>query len=221
MTTTAICGGYRICQSFLGAKIHDAKDPGADLSAMLTQVVGSVFQLMETYEAKWMETKGSREVPLFGFRYGVGLEPIEVNLERMVRLFCSGLSDLREVWDLVLHADTARELFGLEQLEPQGFHLPDKLWVQVIYDFAAAYRRRVISSEHLLRSLTPIYLGRVASFVVETRDSYAEEVEEKIERLCLLYEEHKPRLVQQWRPLLHRHPGQQAPAVQLTQPSHA
>src|SRR6185503_15400345 len=45
MTTTAIAERYRICQSFLGAKIHDAKDPGSDLSAMLTQVVGAVFNL--------------------------------------------------------------------------------------------------------------------------------------------------------------------------------
>ncbi len=45
MTTIAIAEGYRVCQSFLGAKLHDAKDPGADLSAMLHQVVGSVFRL--------------------------------------------------------------------------------------------------------------------------------------------------------------------------------
>jgi len=40
-TTTAIANRYRICQAYLGAKIHDPKDPGADLSAMLNQVVGS------------------------------------------------------------------------------------------------------------------------------------------------------------------------------------
>ena len=33
MTTTAIANDFRVCQSFLGAKIHDPKDPGADLSA--------------------------------------------------------------------------------------------------------------------------------------------------------------------------------------------
>ena len=32
MTTTAIADGFRVCQAFLGAKIHDPKDPGADLS---------------------------------------------------------------------------------------------------------------------------------------------------------------------------------------------
>ena len=41
MTTTALVGGFRVCQSFLGAKIHDAKDPGADLTAMLVQVTGA------------------------------------------------------------------------------------------------------------------------------------------------------------------------------------
>ena len=39
MTTTALADGFRVCQAFLGAKIHDAKDPGADLAAMLVQVV--------------------------------------------------------------------------------------------------------------------------------------------------------------------------------------
>ena len=47
MTTTALADDFRVCQSFLGAKIHDAKDPGADLAAMLVQVVSAVFDLME------------------------------------------------------------------------------------------------------------------------------------------------------------------------------
>ena len=34
MTTIAIAEGFRVCQSFLGAKLHDAKDPGADLTSM-------------------------------------------------------------------------------------------------------------------------------------------------------------------------------------------
>src|SRR2546427_9624934 len=69
MTTLAITEGFRICQSFLGAKLHDAKDPGLDLSAMLEQVVGSVLMLMKKYEALWQHQKGSADVDLFGFRF--------------------------------------------------------------------------------------------------------------------------------------------------------
>ncbi|HMA53957.1 MAG TPA: glycosyltransferase, partial [Acidobacteriota bacterium] len=67
MTTTAIANGFKICQAFLGAKIHDAKDPGADLSAMLHQVVGSVFDLMEEYAPTWRAVAGSEPVATFGF----------------------------------------------------------------------------------------------------------------------------------------------------------
>ena len=222
MTTTAICGGYRICQSFLGAKIHDAKDPGADLSSMLTQVVGSVFQLMETHEDRWMATNSSGDIPLFGFRYGVGLEPISVNLERMVRLFRNGLSELRNVWEVALQPQTVNELVSLEGLEPRKFHFPDELWVKVVYEFAATYHRRSMNLAHLLRSLTPLYLARVASFVVETQESLADEVEEKIERLCQIYEEQKPYLIVHWRPPTQRAREREVGAeVHHTTPSQA
>jgi hypothetical protein len=52
MTTTALADGFKVCESFLGAKIHDPKDPGADLAAMFVQVVSSVFDLMQEYRAR-------------------------------------------------------------------------------------------------------------------------------------------------------------------------
>ena len=60
MTTTAIANGFKVAQSFLGAKIHDAKDPGADLTAMLYQVVGATFDLMETYQRRSGSRSGAR-----------------------------------------------------------------------------------------------------------------------------------------------------------------
>jgi glycosyltransferase involved in cell wall biosynthesis len=59
MTTTALANSFKVTQSFLGAKIHDAKDPGADLSAMLYQVVGATFDLMERYRDVWKTVRGS------------------------------------------------------------------------------------------------------------------------------------------------------------------
>src|SRR3990172_6986942 len=87
MTKTALAEGLKVCQVFLGAKLHDAKDPGADLTAMLVQVVGSLFGLMEEYEKTWKSVRGSVPAPLFGFPYAVGLEPVRVNPERMLTAF--------------------------------------------------------------------------------------------------------------------------------------
>ncbi|MGW8272639.1 MAG: glycosyltransferase, partial [Thermodesulfovibrionales bacterium] len=74
----------------------------------------------------------------------------------------------------------------------------DEIWVEIIYSFAASAHRKVINSEHLLKSLTPLYLGRTASFVIQNWNSDAAEVEDRIERLCTVYEEKKSFLVEKW-----------------------
>ena len=200
MTTIAIAEGFRVCQSFLGAKLHDAKDPGSDLSAMLEQVVGSVFMLMRQYEPTWKERSSSKPAELFGFRYDVGLDPVEVNVERMVNAFRRGCHDLGEVWGVALRPETLADLRKLQMCEANGarFHLDDDLWARVVLDFACAYNRETLSRGLILRSLTPLYLGRVASFVEETRTLVSAEVEERIEHLCLKFEELKPYLVSHW-----------------------
>jgi glycosyltransferase involved in cell wall biosynthesis len=202
MSTIAIAEGYRVCQSFLGAKLHDQKDPGTDLSEMLHQVVGSVFALMQEYESVWKSTSSSRDVDLFGFRFGVGLDPVEVNTGRMLRVFHRATRELGEVWALALQPATLRELAkasaALDGHSRNGFHLDDELWVRVVMDFAVAWRERPTERSHLLRSLTSLYLARVASFVLESRDLVSDQVEERIERLCVTFEKLKPYLKASW-----------------------
>ena len=198
MTTTAITAGFRLCQSFLGAKIHDVKDPGVDLSAMLMQVVSAVFSLMQQHEASWRPIIETRPVPLFGFDYTVGLEPIHVNVERMISIFESGVRDLEQVWGKVLQPETMSAVQSLARQSRDSFRFAAEHWVRVVYDFAVAHRRGVINRDHLLRSLTPLYLGRTASFVLQTADADADQVEAILEELCVEYERLKPYLVERW-----------------------
>lgn len=198
MTTTAITDGFKVCQSFLGAKIHDAKDPALDLSHMLRQVVGAVFGLMESREHAWKTTEGSLPVPLFGMEHAVGLEPIHVDPDRMVRMFRTGLRELGAIWGKVLRPEVLVQLQALEAGEPAAFRIAPDLWIRTLHDFAVAFHFRVIDQEHLLQALTPLYLGRVASFVRETEAATAEEVEGLQEQMCLRFEALKPELVQRW-----------------------
>lgn len=203
MTTVAVAEQFRTCQSFLGAKLHDAKDPGLDLSAMLHQVVGSVFSLMREYEAAWLPVGASAPVDLFGFPYDVGLDPVQVNVERMLGKFRAGCSDLGEIWSIALEPATLSAVQALHRIansaDRRSFHIDDELWVRIIYDFACAHNRQRLERGHLLRSLTPLYLARVASFVLETEEMFAGQVEDRIEGLCLSFENAKPYLEQCWR----------------------
>ncbi len=198
MTVTAIAEGFRVGQAYLGAKLHDAKDPGADLTSMFCQVVGSVFGLMETHQAVWQGMQGSEPVPIFGFPFEVGTEPISVNVERMIQAYCQAITDLHEIYEGFLAPETLVALGAGTRQPHDDFHIPNGLWVHVIYEFAAAWQHRALDREHLLESLVPLYLGRTASFVLEVRDSTAAEVEQHIEQLCSVFEAEKPYLAERW-----------------------
>ena len=198
MTTTALAGNFRVCQSFLGAKIHDAKDPGADLSAMLFQVVSATFDMMERYYDSWSQVDGATKVPTFGFEYAVGLEPVSVNLERMMERFSLGVQELVDIWRIFLPQETIDFLCETSRKKSEDFRFPDEEWVSVIYHFALAQHKRLLAKEHLLKSLTPLYIGKVASFVMEMRDSSSDEVEERLASLCREFEKQKPLLLEQW-----------------------
>jgi len=199
MTTTAIANSFPVAQAFLGAKIHDAKDPGADLAAMLYQVVGATFDLMETYAAVWKEVKGTEAVKSFGFEYTVGLEQVNVNVGRMLNIFREGLRNLSEIWSVVLGGGDLREVERLGTLSDQEFRFPLTLWPRVIYDYAIAFHQKRLPAEHLIKSLTPLYLGKTAAFILGVAAMGQDEAEAEIEKLCIEFEQAKEYLVAGWK----------------------
>jgi glucosylglycerate synthase len=198
LTLTAIAEGYKIGQAYLGAKLHDAKDPGADLTSMFREVVGSVFGLLETYDKFWQGTNGSEPVPMFGFPFEVGVEPIAVNVERMSKAYAQAVSDLHEIYRTFLSMETLDALAACARETGEAFRLPDRLWVHTVAEFAAAFHQRKMDRAHLLQALVPLYLGRTASFVLEVREAGSLEVEERIEQLCQVFETEKPYLIERW-----------------------
>lgn len=198
MTTEAIASGARVCQSFLGAKIHNPKDPSADLAAMLMQVLGALFALMEEHHGVWLARNDSVPVKIFGFQYEVGVEPVHVNVDRMIHAFRQGMDDLAPIWEQMLGREIVSELSPLRAASPVEFRIPDDLWVRVIYEAAVAYHGRVMPREHLLKALTPLYLGRTATFVLETQGLTSAEAERRVEQLCLAFEERKSYLIDRW-----------------------
>jgi hypothetical protein len=198
MTTTALANDFKVAQSFLGAKIHDAKDPGADLSDMLYQVVSATFVRMEDYADVWMPIRGSQPVPSFGFEYSVGLEHVNVNTTRMLHIFREGLRNLREIWSDLLGNGDLREVERLGALDDAAFRFPPGLWTRIVYDYALAFHLRKMPAEHLIKSLTPLYVGKTASFVMEAQDMDQAGAEAEIERLCMEFEGKKDYLATSW-----------------------
>ncbi len=178
---------------------HVPSAEGVDLSTILSQTVGPLFAEMTINAPLWQRVRGSQPVETWGSAVAPPADGAPADTTPMLETFQLGYRNLQEVWSLVLPPVTLLELKRLARPSTTSFHMPDELWVRIVYDFALAYRLRTISRTHLLGALTPLYLGWVASYALEVGNASAGEAEQRVEKLARAYEEGKPYLLSRWR----------------------
>ena len=228
MTTSALTGGFAVCQTRLGAKVHDPKDPGSDLGPMFRQVVGTILKLAAAHPGAWLQVHGSHDVPAYGFERIIDPPPLEVNAIRLLSEFHAGSLTLADTWRRMLDPGNAEAVLGLaaeagalaeaaagrlglggegetghvstaEMAEAlAAFHFPDELWARVIYDLVLATRRGDVQAATMVAALVPVYFGRVGSFVIENRNLTTADAEERVERQARQFELLKPYLAERW-----------------------
>ena len=127
------------------------------------------------------------------------IDAAPVQAEGLIESFRLGYRELREIWTWVLPPRTIVELRRLADAPPDLFRFDDRLWAGIIYDFALGYGLRVMPHDHLLRSLTPLYTGWLASFVVQMNGATLADIEQRVEQVCLAFEAEKRHLIARWR----------------------
>jgi len=198
MTTNAITNNFKICQSNLGVKIHDAKDPAESLGPMFRQVVHTLFVLMEQHEAVWRAVKGSRTIPTFGLQEFKEPEPITVNLDRLVTEYKTGFRQFRSLYQDIFSHDCFEELKKCAGKAKTKFVMPVTTWVQVLYETAATFHHWTHNRTQLVNLVTPLYMGRVASFINQTNAMTSTQAEAVVEEQAQVFEDHKDYLIQIW-----------------------
>ena len=200
IVSTAARSGWPVSESHLGARTQPPTD-WMNLSSLLAEILGPIFLEMERQAVFWQSVRGSKPVPRLGSPDTVADEtvPGTADVSRMIESFQLGAQNLQDVWELVLPPTTLLELRKLARLPAGQFRLPDELWARIVYDFALGHRLRTINRDHLLRSLTPLYLGAIASYALEMEKAGIAEIEAQTERVCRAFEVEKPYLVSRWR----------------------
>ncbi len=198
LTAEAVTSGMKVCQSHLGPRLYSRPD-WTNLGSLLAQVLGPLFLDVERYAAHWQRARGSQPIAEFGVPTFVSIPESAVDVTRLIESFQLGARNLPEVWGMILPPSTLVELRRLARQEASGFRVPDETWARIVYDFALAHRLRTISRDQMLRAITPIYLGWLASYALEIENAPPEAVEQRLERLCVVYENTKPYFVSRWR----------------------
>jgi hypothetical protein len=215
MTTKAISGGFAVCQTRLGAKVHDPKDPGADLGPMFSQVVATLLRLTEQHAERWLGVRGSHEVPIYGFERLLDPPPLNVDTQRLLEEFAKGRINVGEEWQKALSAENleiVRQLAAEAEtivesalradvdvsVEQSGFSFPDETWARIVYDVLIAHHERRLPIAELVTALIPLYFGRVASLIIETQEMTTDQAEAFVDRQARAFELAKPYLIERW-----------------------
>ncbi|MGE5321868.1 MAG: hypothetical protein ACM3SW_03355 [Actinomycetota bacterium] len=197
-TAAAIAGGYRLQQSFLGTRDR-AENRSADLVLAMRRILSALFWSLDEYYAVWSNNGSeSQPVPTQGAEYEATFEPVRVNRKRLYEMFRSGVADLEPVLATILTPSTLEELKRCSNTAEATVPFSDELWATTIYEFAGSYHHAVISRDHIIQALVPLYRGRVHTFLEQTSAASPQKMEQDIEAVCQTFERCKPRLAAMW-----------------------
>ena len=185
MTTTALVRRARVAQAFLGAKIHDPKDPGADLAPMFSQVVGTAFRMAAANRPIWQAVTGSRATEVIGDITPVEPEAVNASVGILVEKFAAGKQEFGGRWAEILSA-------------PLPDRIEDEAWARIVYDFLIAAARQPERMAEDVRALVPLYFGRVAAFIDRAKDLDTAGSERLVERQAEAFEATKSHLAEHW-----------------------
>ncbi|MBI4525389.1 MAG: glycosyltransferase family 2 protein [Deltaproteobacteria bacterium] len=198
MTTHAITSGLRTCQANLGVKVHDPKDPASSLGPMFRQVVWTLFTLMEKNAEIWKKTQGSEPIETFGLTELIEPEPIEVNLDLLIYNYKLGFQHFGTLWKELLSPSCYDVLSRLASAENKEFHLPVDCWAKILYEFATTFHHWPTDRDKLIELMSPLYNGRVASFINQTAELNSWDAEKAIEEQAEVFEKEKSYLLKLW-----------------------
>ncbi len=191
MTLHAILGGFKICQTGLGTKVHKASAP--KLGIMFEQVVETLFATLVEHRSLWI-AKGIEDKVLpesFGLNRLTEPQEITIDVRDMKRRcrasFLEHLPCIKEVLDSYAFNRIQ------EMLDMDYYDLDILLWTQIFYNFlfrydiAAGERER----KRIINALKPLYLARSLSFDYSTWKYNIKYVETEVRNQALVFSSQK------------------------------
>ncbi len=198
LTVNALIREVPMCQTHLGVKVHDAKDPAASLEPMFRQVVGTLFALMEETDGYWTRAGRSEAVAAWGVPGDEEPEAFPIDFQRLVEHFYFSWQTLRGAWESTLKPETYAELEACVDAGRGVFQIGTDLWARILFEFAAAYHQRPAAKKQIIEVLSPLYFARVASFIRRVGDRTNAEAEAVVEEQARIFEIRKPYLLELW-----------------------
>ena len=109
-----------------------------------------------------------------------------------------GWIEYRALWQRILNPDNLAQVEALAALPPDRFYLPSDLWARIIFDFAVVFNKGDCDPYQVVRSLFPLYQGRLAAFNQEIAGLALVGREGTVAAQAVEFEEARPYLRIRW-----------------------
>jgi len=202
ITTTAATELMDIRETPLGLKIHSSLtkyiEPAEHLAPMFRQVVGTVFDLIERYEDRWRKIEHAVKIRRGkdGQYYGQKPVPVQVNATKLTRQFQESFENHKDLLKSILPKDVFEGVSAIRAQKRQKASFDPETWAKVTYHMASAHKRAKADGERgkVLDAFCGLWMGRFASFVLETQDMDNGEAEKAIINQAETFEALRPYL---------------------------
>jgi hypothetical protein len=176
LTTCAALNRWRVAQTALGQKSASPPPGYVQLSQRppffsdnFYEVVTVLFRQLAQYRPRW------DNVDRFGMastltRFAGEPAPRPAPLHNVDALWDNlalGWVEYRRFWQAILIEENLARLETLVALPADNLYFPADLWARIVFDFAVVFNKGESDPYQIVKSLLPLYLGRLAAFSYE------------------------------------------------------
>lgn len=190
--TVAAAEGMYVKEGLFSLKIHESTthylEPEKFLIPMFRKVTGSMFELAKYYEEYWKKKPARWKAKQHRESFSQKPIPVNINIADMKKSYEAEFKDVKEPMRQYLPDDIMNRL---ENVVNNGEKFDSNLWIDIVYNYAAAYKKVNSESDKykLLDTLKTLWIGRFVSYATEVQDMDINDAEKVIQEQANLFEE--------------------------------
>ncbi|MCD6519289.1 MAG: hypothetical protein J7M05_05135, partial [Anaerolineae bacterium] len=168
MATQALVQEWPLVQVNLGYRGDPSGEPGALLDARFLHTVGTMFRFLSVHREFWLAERPFLRVPKRGLEFVEKDISSPECLSSLASALWEGKKRSFAEWEKIFSPEPLAELLEtVTHFEERGF--PISLWASLVMEAALIYNQGEGDPDKVVEALLPIFHGRTAAYLAETR----------------------------------------------------
>ncbi|MBN2282417.1 MAG: glycosyltransferase [Deltaproteobacteria bacterium] len=203
MSLNAFFGGFRVCQTGLGNKVHNASSP--KLGTMFEEVVHTLFTILLAHRSVWLNawlTKGQKTdwqmdvktVELFGLQKMKEAQALSIDIVDLKHKCRNEYETYKDLVKWYLSPYGFRRFHDM--IEMDYYDIDIMLWSQIVYSLMYLFDGAKDSAKaDIINALKPLYFARSITFDYVTRRYSVGFAELEVRNQAMAFLSQKPYLL--------------------------